>query len=156
MDIAESVKAENDLKSLKMTSGDINSYIATFMKLLKMAGYTETEHRSLELFKKGLPAGLNIQIINNSVTPPSTLRGWIEAARVEQLKYLQTLEFTNKKKPLPQALALAKCLEVRSHQNNRDPNTMDVDSGNFNHRGFTPLSDKEKQKLQDTGGCFRC
>jgi len=155
-DIAKSVKAENDLKSLKMTSGHIDSYIATFMKLLKMAGYTETEHGSLELFKKGLPARLNIQIINNSVAPPSTLRGWIEAACTEQLKYLQTLEFSNKKKPSPQALALAKRLRVRSHSNNRDPNAMDVDSGNFNRRGITPLSNEEKQKLQDTGGCFRC
>jgi hypothetical protein len=117
------------------------------MKLLKMARYMEAEHRSLELFKKGLPAGLNIRIINNSVAPPGTLKGWIEAARTEQLKYLQTLEFSNKKKPLPQALALAKHLGVRSHQNNRDPNTMDVDSGNFNHGGFTPLSNEEKQKL---------
>jgi hypothetical protein len=75
---------------------------------------------------------------------------------MEQLKYLQTLEFSNKKKPSPQALALAKRLGVRSHQNNRNPNTMDVDSGNFNHGGFTPLSDKEKQKLRDTGRCFRC
>jgi hypothetical protein len=33
---------------------------------------------------------------------------------------------------------------------------MDIDSGNFNHRGFTPLSTKEKQKLWDTGRCFRC
>jgi hypothetical protein len=155
MDIAKGVKAENDLKSLKMMSSDINSYIATFMKLLKMAGYTETEHGSLELFKKGLPTGLNISIINNSATPPSTLRGWIEAMRTKQLKYLQTLEFSNKK-PSPQALALAKHLGVRSHLNNRDPNTMDIDSGNFNRRGFTPLSAKEKQKLQDTGGCFRC
>jgi hypothetical protein len=32
-DIAEGIKAENDLKSLKMMSGDINRYIATFMKL---------------------------------------------------------------------------------------------------------------------------
>jgi hypothetical protein len=60
MDIGEGVKAENDLKSLKMTSGNIDSYIATFMKLLKMAGYEETKHGSLELFKKGLPTGLNI------------------------------------------------------------------------------------------------
>ena len=74
----------------------------------------------------------------------------------EQLKYLQTLEFSNKKKPSPQALALAKCLRVRSHGNNRDPNAMDVDSGNFNCRGFTPLSAKEKQKLWDIGRCFRC
>jgi hypothetical protein len=59
-DIGKGIKAENDLKSLKMTSGDINSYIATFMKLLKMAGYKEAEHGSLELFKNGLPAGLNI------------------------------------------------------------------------------------------------
>jgi hypothetical protein len=57
------------------------------------------------------------------------------------------LEFSNKKKPLPQALALAKHLGVRSHGNNRDPNAMNVDSGNFNHRGFTPLSDEEKRKL---------
>jgi hypothetical protein len=156
MDIAKSVKVENDLKSLKMTSGDINSYITTFMKLLKMAGYTETEHGSLELFKKGLSTGLNIRIINNSVAPPSTLRGWIEAARTEQLKYLQTLEFSNKKKPSLQALALAKCLRVRSHQNNCDPNAMDIDLGNFNRGGFTPLSNEEKQKLRDTGGCFRC
>jgi hypothetical protein len=75
MDIAESVKAENDLKSLRMISGNINSYIATFMKLLRKAGYQETEHGSLELFKKGLPAGLNIWIINNSITPPNTLKG---------------------------------------------------------------------------------
>jgi hypothetical protein len=33
---------------------------------------------------------------------------------------------------------------------------MNVDSGNFNHGGFTPLSNEEKQKLWDTGGCFRC
>jgi hypothetical protein len=117
------------------------------MKLLKMARYMETEHGSLKLFKKGLPAGLNIRIINNSSAPSSTLRGWIEATRTEQLKYLQTLEFSNRKKPSPQALALAKHLGVRSHGNNHDPNAIDVDSGNFSHRGFTPLSAEEKQKL---------
>jgi hypothetical protein len=82
-DIAESIKAENDLKSLKMTSSDIDSYIATFMKLLRMARYKENEHGSLELFKKGLPSGLNIWIINNSISPPSTLKGWIEAVCTE-------------------------------------------------------------------------
>jgi hypothetical protein len=90
MDIAKSVKAENELKNLKMMNGDINSYIATFTKLLKMAGYFETEHSSLVLFKQGLPRGLNIHIINNSTTPPDTLRGWVEATHQEQLKYLQT------------------------------------------------------------------
>ena len=59
-DIAESVKAENDLKNLRMQGSDIDTYIATFTKLLKMASYDETEHRSLSLFKKGLPNRLNI------------------------------------------------------------------------------------------------
>jgi hypothetical protein len=112
-----------------------------------MAGYLETEHGSLVLFKQGPPGGLNICIINNSVTPPDNLRGWIEAAHQEQLKYLQTQEFCNKKKPLLQALALAKCFRVKAHQNNHDPNAMDVDAGNFGHGGFTPLIDEEKQKV---------
>jgi hypothetical protein len=34
-----------------MVSSDIDSYITTFTKLLKMAGYLETEHGSLTLFK---------------------------------------------------------------------------------------------------------
>jgi hypothetical protein len=59
-DIAKHVKAENNLKALKMTGGDIDSYIATFTKLMKMAGYKENEHRALSLFKKGLSDGLNI------------------------------------------------------------------------------------------------
>jgi hypothetical protein len=90
-DIAESVKAENNLRNLKMQRSNIDTYIATFMKLLKMAaGYQESEHGSLLMFKKGLPNGLNIHIINNSISPPDTLKGWIKAACQEQLKYLQT------------------------------------------------------------------
>jgi len=38
------VKADNNLKALKMTSSNINSYIATFTKLIKMAGYKKNEH----------------------------------------------------------------------------------------------------------------
>jgi hypothetical protein len=74
-DIAKGVKAENDLKSLKMTSSDIDSYIATFMKLLKMAGYTETEHGSLELFKKGLPARLTSESSTTPLLPLAPLGG---------------------------------------------------------------------------------
>jgi hypothetical protein len=150
-DIGEHVKAENDLKSLKMTGGDIDSYIATFTRLMKMAGYKENEHGALNLFKKGLPDGLNVRIINNNDPVPDTLKGWQESAHQQQLKYLQTQEFSGKKKANPYAAALAKKLRARTHQNHRDPNAMDVDA-----RRFTPLTDEEKQKLQDTGGCFRC
>ena len=33
---------------------------------------------------------------------------------------------------------------------------MDIDARNFGCRGFTPLSDEEKQKLWDIGRYFRC
>jgi hypothetical protein len=90
MDIAEHVKAKNNLKTLKLTEGDINSYIATFTKLMKMAGYRENEHGALNLFKTGLPDRLNVRIINNNDPVPDTLKEWQECARQQQLKYLQT------------------------------------------------------------------
>jgi len=51
----------------------------------------------------------------------------------------------------PYAAALAKKLRARTHQNHHNPNAMDIDA-----RCFIPLTDEEKQKLWDTGGCFRC
>jgi len=81
MDIGEHVKAKNNLKTLKMTGGDIDSYIATFPKLMKMAGYRKNEHGALNLFKKGLPDGLNVRIINNNDPVPNTLKRWQECAR---------------------------------------------------------------------------
>jgi hypothetical protein len=63
-----------------MTGGNIDSYIVTFTKLMKMAGYKENEHGALSLFKKGLPDSLNIQIINNNDPVPDTLKGWQESA----------------------------------------------------------------------------
>ncbi len=88
MDIAEGVKAENELQTLCMKDGDINTYITTFKKLLKAASYTENKQGALKMFKLDLSGGLNIHIINNSLTLPNTLKGWIEAAHQQQLKYL--------------------------------------------------------------------
>ena len=67
-----------------MTGGNIDSYIATFTKLMKMVGYRENEYGALNLFKKGLPNGLNIQIINNNDPVPNTLKGWQECACQQQ------------------------------------------------------------------------
>ena len=53
-DIATGVKVENELQTLHMKDGDINTYIATFKKLLKAASYTENEQGALKMFKMGL------------------------------------------------------------------------------------------------------
>ncbi len=153
-DIAKSVKAENKIQMLYIKDGNIDMYIATFKKLLKAASYTKNEHSALKMFKTGLPDGLNIHIINNFSTLSDTLEGWIEATCQQQLKYLQTKEFSQKGGLSPQAQVLAKRLGVRAYQNQsqnqcyRDPNTMDVDASNMgNCPHFTQLSDEEKQKL---------
>ncbi len=153
-DIAAGVKAENELQTLRMKDGDINTYITTFKKLLKEAGYTKNEQGALKMFKLGLPGRLNICIINNSLTLPDTLEGWIEATYQQQLKYLWTKKYSQKGGLSPQAQALTKRLGVHPNQNqnqnyrHRDSNAMDVNAGNMgNHPHYTQLSDEEKQKL---------
>jgi hypothetical protein len=114
MDLAEGVQANKDLQELRMKDGDIDTYIATFKNLLKLASYKEDEQGTLKMFKTGLLAGLNIHIINNHQTIPTTLEEWIEAAHQQQLKYLQTKEYTQKGGLSPQALTIAKRLGVRT------------------------------------------
>src|SRR5216683_2951559 len=134
-DIAEGVKAERELQMLCMKDGDIDMYIATFKKLLKTVGYTENEQGALKMFKSGLPGGLNICIINQSLTLPDTLEGWIESAHQQQLKYLQSKEYSQKGGLSPQALALTKRLGVcTNNQCHHDPNAMDVDARNIGNR----------------------
>ncbi len=116
MDIAEGVKADRELQMLHMKDGDINMYIATFKKLLKATGYHKNEQEALKMFKAGLPSRLNIHIINNSLTIPDTLEGWIKSTRQQQLKYLQTKEFSQKGLS-PQAQVLAKRLGIHTNQN---------------------------------------
>ena len=118
---------------LRMKDGDIDMYIATFKKLLKAMGYTENKQGALKMFKAGLLGRLNIRIINQSLTLPDTLEGWIESARQQQLKYLQSKEFSQKGGLSPQALAFAKRLGIctNQHQRRHNPNAMDVDAGNM-------------------------
>ena len=79
-----------------MKEGNVDTYIATFKKLLRLAHYSETEHGAITMFKRGLPHGLAIAIIQNTATIPTMLEGWITAAREQQLRYLQTQEFSKK------------------------------------------------------------
>ena len=72
---------DKELKTLHMKDSDIDMYITTFKKLLKLAGYNRTEHGTLKMFKCSLPNRLNIGIISNNNPVPTTLEDWIEAAQ---------------------------------------------------------------------------
>jgi len=128
-DLGEKLSADTTLQNLRMEKGDIDTYIATFNKLLAQAGYKDDELGALNMFKKGLPGPLNVRIINNTSTAPRNLKDWQKAAREQQLKYLETKEFTRKNlNPTQQRLAR----QLRGQYGNnrgRDPNAMDVDAG---------------------------
>jgi hypothetical protein len=154
MDLAKSINTEKDLKELHMKEGNIDTYIATFKKLAKLASYNEREHSLMSIFKKGLPNGLALHIIQNSSIILETLKGWMTEARQQQLRYLQSHEFTRKALS-PHLLALQKKLSVRNNNNQRHhPDAMDVDSGNITQ--FTWLTDAKRETLKAQGACFRC
>jgi hypothetical protein len=155
--MGEKIQAENKLSTIKMERGDLDSYIATFNKLLALAGYTDTEYGALKLFKRGLPGPLNVSIVQNTTPIPQNLKDWQQAARDQQLRYLQTWEFTSNRKPLSDAQKLfAKRLGV-PNKLRRDPDAMDIDTAQVNNRlPFTKLTEAEKTALRARGACFRC
>ena len=95
-DLAKEVTAKKELKDLCMKEGNIDTYITIFKKLSRLAGYDESEQGLLNMFKRGLPNGLAIRVIQNSSTIPDTLEGWIKEAWQQQLRYLQTHKFSKK------------------------------------------------------------
>ena len=82
-DLGEKLSADTMLQNLRMEKGDIDTYIATFNKLLGQAGYKDDEHSTLNMFKRGLLEPLNVRIINNtSVTPhPTKPEGLAESSQ---------------------------------------------------------------------------
>jgi len=79
-DLREHINAKQEIERLRMEQGNLDTYIASFNKLVTLVGYTSTEWGTLTLFKKGLPAPLNISIIQNTNPIPVNLEGWQKAA----------------------------------------------------------------------------
>ena len=140
-----------------MEKGDIDTYIATFMKLLGQAGYQATDQGALTLFKWWLPAPLNICIINNTTPIPSTLEGWKTAAREQQLCYLQTQEFSEKHlSQAQQSFACSLGLNNQGQHPKKHPDAIDIDGTQTQTRCFNPLTEEEKKDLMSYSACFRC
>ena len=152
--LGEHINAEQEIERLRMEQGDLDTYIATFNKLMALAEYTNTEWGALNLFKKGLPAPLNISIIQNMNPIPLNLEGWQKAIQEQQLKYLQTHKFI-KKNLSDKQKAFTKHLGLNNNQGCRDLNVMDVDLGQGTPR-FTKLMEEEKAALMKHGAYFRC
>ena len=72
-------KAKAEFCSLKMERGELDTYIAKFKRLARLAGYNLQEQMVLDRFGSGLNPGLFTAIINN--TNPHTWLDWTRAAQ---------------------------------------------------------------------------
>jgi len=68
-DMAVAEQAYTDLSKLEMKGDKINEYIATFEHLLARAGWDQTAHRSIEMFKQGLQKGIHTSILQKDPLP---------------------------------------------------------------------------------------
>ena len=80
-DLADQPRTHQELLNLRMSGTDLDTYNAEFNRLYKVAGFTENELGTIELYKKGLTNGLLEAIIDNYTQKPKTLAEWQEEAR---------------------------------------------------------------------------
>jgi hypothetical protein len=88
MDTAREQNADKKLVALKMSGGDLNTYIADFEKLAQDAGYHLNEKGALILFRRGLPYGLHKVVVDKVHPAPVTIDQWQWAAREQQGAYV--------------------------------------------------------------------
>ena len=79
-------KAKAEFCSIKMEKGELDTYIAKFKKIARLAGYDLQDQMVHDRFGSRLNLGLYIAIINNK--EPRTWVEWAWAAQKYQQKYL--------------------------------------------------------------------
>jgi len=72
VDTGEKLNAHRQLEQLKMVGGNVDSYIATFNRLTKTAGFTSSNLGTIMMFRNGLNQNLHRQLIMLPIMP-STL-----------------------------------------------------------------------------------
>jgi hypothetical protein len=71
-----------------MTKGDIDTYTATFNRLLDEADFNRRDKGAIEMYKHSLNIGLKVSCIKRK-PKPVTMDNWQEATREEHQEYLE-------------------------------------------------------------------
>ena len=74
MDMMSMQKAKAEFQTIKMEGGNLDSYIAKFETLTRLARYDQQNQMVLDRFGSGLTSGLYIAIVNSTEEP----RNWTE------------------------------------------------------------------------------
>ena len=149
-------KAKAEFRTLKMERGKLDTYIAKFERLARMAGYNLQDQMVLDRFGSGLNPGLFTTIINN--TDPRTWLDWTRAAQKYQQKYLlihsalgiKTGNSNSKARKKPQTPEQWK---VAWNKRGNNPDTMDTTPG---HTRARRIDADEQTELMKAGKCFTC
>ena len=150
-------KAKAEFCTLKMERGELDTYIAKFERLARMAGYNLQDQMVLDRFGSGLKPGLFTAIMNN--TDPRTWLDWTRAAQKYQQKYLlirsalgmktgSTIQKTRKKPQTPEQWKAA-----WNNKRSGDPNAMDTTPVQTRAR---KIDADERTELMRTDKCFTC
>ena len=134
-DMAEKVKAQNQLQEFRMKGDDVDTYISQFQSLARKAGYTLDENVMLGLFANGLPPKLMVNCIK--FDHPVDWNDWTHSTRLHQEEYIQ-LHNRLKEDKRNQGHMQAQWRNAL----NRNPNAMDI--GRTRARATT-TRDKDKQ-----------
>ena len=140
-----------------MERGELDTYIAKFERLARMAGYNLQDQMVLDRFGSGLNPGLFTAIINN--TNPRTWLDWTRAAQKYQQKYLlirlalgmNTGNSSPKNHKKPQTPEQWKA--AWNNKKGSDPNAMDTTPGQTRAR---KIDADERTELMKAGKCFTC
>ena len=152
------------LKSLRMSPGDLDGYVATFKQLARKAGYDLDAEGTLDVFQGGLPRGLWEAILRRDNTP-NTFEEWTEAAQKEQQKYMiirsrpnalgyKSMNANQKQAVWRQAFNLPPKKSHHQTYKQRDPNAMDVDTVEVNQ--VSTSANPRIQKARAEGRCYFC
>jgi hypothetical protein len=153
-DTAAKETANNQLQKLRMKDREIDTYIATFERLIKAAGWDNTSGGTIRQFKHGLTQEVYKRILYRE-TMPTTMIEWKESARKEviRLHAIDNAHFSDRCtnfNPYP----------TTQPQHPKPPNSgvvpMDVDTTTAQKPHFAKLTDDEHTKLAAEGQCFRC
>ena len=140
-----------------MEKGKLDTYIAKFERLARLAGYSLQDQMVLDQFGSGLNPGLYASIINNA--DPHTWLDWTRAAMKYQQKYLpirsalvmkpgNTIQKSRKKPQTPEQWKAA-----WNSRRNGDSDAMDTTPGQTRAR---KIDTDERTELMRTGKCFTC
>ncbi len=85
-DTAEKVKAQQNIRDLKMKGDNLDTYISQFSSIAKKAGYNLNKEATLDVFQQGLP----YKLVSNCIKfdHPITWNNWTQVAHTHQQEYI--------------------------------------------------------------------